>query len=249
MIKLGKMTIWHYRNSPKRHKFSYPYLMASIDIDKFFEETSVKIDPLSLLKISPTSYLTKDLLKEGIYKGLIRAVSQKEWGAQVKNFTLLTSPKLLGIGFNPVSFFYCKDSDDNTVGVLVEVNNTFKERHHYFLDYLGRSLESPKEFHVSPFNDRNGNYRFKMDQLDSDPFSLSIELVKSSEVVFCAGFRGSLNQISPANCYKLLLQSRLSPWLTVMRIHIQALILFIKGMKYIPRPKADHPNTIIRNTD
>ncbi|MEO8656245.1 MAG: DUF1365 domain-containing protein, partial [Ramlibacter sp.] len=62
-------------------------------------------------------------------------------------------PRVLGHAFNPVSFWYCHRSDDTLRAIVVEVNNTFGERHCYVLDApaWGRELQAPKAFHVSPF--------------------------------------------------------------------------------------------------
>jgi DUF1365 family protein len=43
-------------------------------------------------------------------------------------------PRVLGFTFKPVSFWYCHRPDGSLRAVLVEVNNTFGERHCYVLD-------------------------------------------------------------------------------------------------------------------
>ena len=42
---------------------------------------------------------------------------------------LQTYPRVLGYVFKPVSFWYCHRADGSLAAVLVEVNNTFGERH------------------------------------------------------------------------------------------------------------------------
>lgn len=73
---------------------------------------------------------------------------------------LLTAPRVLGYGFNPVSFYYCWDADDRMLeAVVAEINNTpWGERHCYVLP-ASHSEGTPgklrfrfgKDFHVSPF--------------------------------------------------------------------------------------------------
>ena len=47
---------------------------------------------------------------------------------------LLTMPRSLGIGFNPVSFYYGFDDDGELLGLVAEVTNTpWGERHAYAL--------------------------------------------------------------------------------------------------------------------
>ena len=77
---------------------------------------------------------------------------------------LLTHLRYLGYGFNPVSFYYCFDANDEKLETIVcEVNNTpWGEQHLYVLseqDLHDQQQEEGsimrfqrnKEFHVSPF--------------------------------------------------------------------------------------------------
>jgi DUF1365 family protein len=89
----------------------------------------------------------------------------------------------LGYAFNPVSFWYIYDADHQLTRMIVEINNTFGERRMYLLDGSNVTASTPqstnteasepdlplgaksrfsdiwmKDFHVSPFNSRNGSY-------------------------------------------------------------------------------------------
>lgn len=74
-------------------------------------------------------------------------------------------PRVLGFAFKPVSFWYCHRADGSLAAVLVEVNNTFGERHCYLLAgpglVYGREVRAAKVFHVSPFCRVSGAYRFR----------------------------------------------------------------------------------------
>ncbi len=74
---------------------------------------------------------------------------------------LQTYPRVLGYVFKPVSFWHCERADGSLAAILVEVNNTFGERHCYLLagDTLGygRDLQARKVFHVSPFSHVSGD--------------------------------------------------------------------------------------------
>ena len=74
-------------------------------------------------------------------------------------------PRVLGHTFKPVSFWYCHRADGSLTAVVVEVNNTFGERHCYLLCgsqlQFGRELQADKVFHVSPFCEVAGHYRFR----------------------------------------------------------------------------------------
>jgi DUF1365 family protein len=73
-------------------------------------------------------------------------------------------PRVLGYTFKPVSFWYChRRADGSLRAIVVEVNNTFGERHCYLLDAprYGVELQARKVFHVSPFCEVEGGYRFR----------------------------------------------------------------------------------------
>lgn len=55
----------------------------------------------------------------------------------------MTAPKSLGYSFNPVSFWYLYSVNRELSAMILEVNNTFDERHMYFLK---PSEDSPEEF-------------------------------------------------------------------------------------------------------
>jgi len=78
---------------------------------------------------------------------------------------VLTTPRALGLSFNPVTFYYCFDPEDRLQAVLAEITNTpWGERHHYV---VGRQegaeqlrSEFAKSFHVSPFQPMSQRYRW-----------------------------------------------------------------------------------------
>lgn len=83
--------------------------------------------------------------------------------------TLICMPRILGYVFNPVSFWLCRDRAGDLRAVLYEVRNTFRETHLYVCARLDRGvidetdiLCAEKTFHVSPFLNREGHYRFKV---------------------------------------------------------------------------------------
>ncbi|MCX8952282.1 DUF1365 domain-containing protein [Ruegeria sp. NA] len=83
---------------------------------------------------------------------------------------LLTQPRVLGHVFNPVSFWFCFDRDDQLYAVVAEVTNTFGTRHSYLCHKPDFStirptdrLAAEKVMHVSPFQKIEGSYTFRFD--------------------------------------------------------------------------------------
>ena len=79
-------------------------------------------------------------------------------------------PRMFGFAFKPVSFWYAHRADGTLAAVVVEVNNTFGERHCYLLAgaqlAFGRTAIARKVFHVSPFCETRGDYRFRFMRTD-----------------------------------------------------------------------------------
>jgi len=83
-------------------------------------------------------------------KFLERAAVEGLVGRSVDRIQLLTMPRSLGVGFNPVSFYYCFGATGKLTHVVAEVTNTpWGERHSYVLPQGHGSPE--KAHHVSPF--------------------------------------------------------------------------------------------------
>ncbi|KAG6868773.1 hypothetical protein C0993_010700 [Termitomyces sp. T159_Od127] len=86
---------------------------------------------------------------------------------------MLTMPNYLGFeGINPLTVYFCYKAGETALWLVVlEVHNTFGETHVYLLE-VGQNEDPtesrpigydhqwtlPREFHVSPFNDRSGFY-------------------------------------------------------------------------------------------
>src|SRR6202008_4386235 len=74
---------------------------------------------------------------------------------------LITFPRVLGYGFAPISLWFGHGPGGELRGVIYEVHNTFGETHSYVSAFdTDVRPEVDKEFHVSPFFDVSGRYRF-----------------------------------------------------------------------------------------
>ena len=81
---------------------------------------------------------------------------------------VLAMPRTLGVGFNPVAFYYCFDAHDALDAVVAEVTNTpWGGRHAYVL--RGSGARAPggilrgtdaKALHVSPFQSMEHTYEW-----------------------------------------------------------------------------------------
>jgi len=165
--------------------------------------------------------------------------------------TLLTAAGFLHPAFNPVSFYFCYDAADALRIIVAEVNNTFGERHVYVLDGLVETEglfepahPTPKTFHVSPFFDRTGSYRFRF----ADPrqrLDIRIDLVKDGRVVFRSRLTGTSRPFDGPNLARTLALHPVTVALTIPRILAQAARLyFARKLPVHDKPVPDDPWTI-----
>lgn len=158
---------------------------------------------------------------------------------------LLTHLRYFGHCFNPVSFYYCFDEEDKEVEcVVAEVNNTpWGERHCYVLPAstsrrLGPASnhEVSKEFHVSPFLPMDMDYRWRF----VDPAStltVHMENHRGAERIFDATLTLERKEITGPRLAWLLIRYPAITVAVILRIHWQALRLWLKGATFHPHPE------------
>lgn len=84
---------------------------------------------------------------------------------------LITLPRVLGFGFNPISLFVLHDAAGCESAIVYDVRNTFGERHYYTAPLNGAGAQrhsAAKQFHVSPFLPVDGTYRFNLADIGAD---------------------------------------------------------------------------------
>ena len=161
---------------------------------------------------------------------------------------LQTFPRVLGYVFNPVSFWIHTRTDHSVCAVLAEVNNTFGERHCYFLRKengeslrSGETLISKKVFHVSPFCEIRGEYHFRFlfpNESNSGRHSVyRIELHEDGSPLINTSISGQSRPLSRANLYLAFIKYPLMSLGVIFRIHWQALKLWFKGVPFNSKPK------------
>jgi hypothetical protein len=157
---------------------------------------------------------------------------------------LLCYPRLLGYTFNPLSVYFCYHGDGGLALVIYEVRNTFGDIHAYALPVkpgemsdAGVRQEHDKLFYVSPFVEMAMRYRFRV-LPPGDCVKLRILETDSEGPLLAATFNGRRRAL---NTLALLRSFFALPVVTVKiiaAIHWEALRLWLKGVRLIPRPNA-----------
>jgi DUF1365 family protein len=159
---------------------------------------------------------------------------------------LHTYPRMLGYTFKPVSFWYCHRVDGSLRTIVVEVNNTFGERHCYLLDTprYGVELQADKCFHVSPFCRVEGQYRFRFMRSQHQDQHRTVVRVDHDDAdgpLLNTSVSGLLEPITPAALQRALWRYPAMTLMVMARIHWQALKLWLKRVRFFSKPPApDH---------
>ena len=150
-----------------------------------------------------------------------------------------TAIRVLGFTFKPVSFWHCQRSDGSLRAIVVEVNNTFGQRHCYLLDAprYGQECLARKVFHVSPFCAVEGSYRFRF-MLSADGLRsvARIDHDDATGPLIETSVSGQLQPLTPASARRAFWRYPAMTFGVVARIHWQALKLWLKKVPFFRQP-------------
>ena len=241
----------HARLEPVPHAFSYPVHFLGIDLDELPRLPELvrgfAYNRRGVLAIHDRDYL--DEAAGTIREKLDRFLHTMKRGDEVARVYLVTAARWFNHVFNPVSFYYCYGADGALRCAIAEVNNTFRERHLYLLDEPEQSGEtahfhSAKAFHVSPFNDRRGDYAFSFSPPTPD-LDVRVDLVRDGRVVFKSQLAGKALPFDTNHLFGTLARYPLSAALTMPRIMMQAAQLYFqRKLPVYTKPAPASPLTI-----
>lgn len=252
--KIFRGQVYHERLHPKPHVFTYPVTFFAFDLKELetlaHNSLLFGYNNFRPLSIYDTDYLhgrTQTILKQ--IEALLTPAKKDE------THLLVTCPRFLGLAFNPVNFHF-RLQDNQLQAAIAEVNNTFRDRHVYPLHTFENPTqntwlsETPKRFHVSPFNDLAGNYHFSF-KIKPNSLNLGVDLHREGRCVMKTALSGKGHSITARNLWKYFL---LNPADTALnsfpRILWQAAkIAYKRKLPVYKRPIPENPNTLLRRED
>lgn len=232
----------HHRYSPFERRFSYDIALIDLDIERL-DEADGQCALFGINRPSLYAFRTED------HGAKSRDVSLRTWADEMfhsagislegGHIRLVTFPRYLFYKFAPISLWYGYDRHGVLAGIIYEVNNTFGETHCYVAATpTSRSEhEAEKSFHVSPFMDVSGQYRFTLRAPD-EKLLLIVENWENSVRTHMANIAARLRPVSSKSLLRLALMQPFSSFGVVAGIHWQALKIWMRGAGYRPKPPA-----------
>lgn len=239
-LRLWSGQTLHKRFVPFEREFRYALVLIDVDIDRLEEAGRVS----KLFAVNRAGLFS---FHEAEHGGPERKVSLRAWAEEIFSkaevsipggaIRLVTFPRHFFYKFAPLSLWYGYDCAGVLRGIIYEVRNTFGERHCYVARADGaRSVHyADKSFHVSPFFDVSGQYRFTL----RDPVNtldVVVENVKDGSRTHLANIKARMLPATRSNFMRLALKNPMSTLGVSAGIHWQALLIWMRGAKYFSRP-------------
>ena len=147
---------------------------------------------------------------------------------------MATQPRAFGFCFNPISVFWCRDGADRPLATLVEVHNTYGDRHAYLVrpDERGRA-SVPKAMYVSPFHGTDGHYDLVVpDPRDAGRLLVSVRLTTEDGAVFDASVRGRRTPLTR----RAVRRAAPAAAIGALLIRVHGIALWMRRLGVQPRP-------------
>ena len=246
--------VMHQRLRPKAHRFKYRVFWLLLDLSEI-DGLGRRLRLFSRNRFNLLSFHEKD--HSGDSRVSLRSyidalLAQNGLPVRPARVLLVCYPRILGLVFNPLAVYYAYDDGGALSAMVYEVRNTFGERHTYVcpigpddVSDAGVRQQCDKLFHVSPFIPMAMRYQFRM-LPPGEEIRWRILETDTEGPLLAATFSGV--QV-PFQTGKILRLVARIPHLTlkiVAGIHWEALKLWIKGVRYIPRPQAPEPTSVWR---
>jgi DUF1365 family protein len=143
--------------------------------------------------------------------------------------TALLMPRVLGRAFNPLSFYWCHDSDGELRCVIAEVQTINGERHAYLLPPAQDEAATVTGAAANaPFADADGYYLVRAPRPERT-LDLAVSLHRDNHVGMVATWRGRRRRVTVGRIVMLQLTAPLAPQAAELGMRFQAVMLRLRG--------------------
>jgi len=238
--------VMHARLKPMGHRFSYRVMSLLIDLDRLAEADRQSplfcVNRAALYSFHEADHGQRD-------GSSLRAWAQLRAAERGIDLTggrvlLLCYPRLLGYAFNPLSVYFCYRADGELALLIYEVRNTFGDIHPYVLPVTSGEIsdagvrqQQDKLFYVSPFIEMAMRYHFRV-LPPGERVQLRILETDSEGPLLAATFNGSHRLLNTKELLRAFFALPLVTMKIMAAIHWEALRLWLKGARPVPRKDA-----------
>ena len=239
---IGFGQVRHTRLRPARNAFAYPTYFLMLPLRSLHAKTA-DAPALAHNRRAALSFFDRDHGdgRDNAVQWLDELLASEGITDATGEAWLHCYPRVFCHTFKPVSFWYCHRADGSLRVIVVEVNNTFGERHCYLLDSpkLGAELAATKDFHVSPFCNVEGGYRFRfMLNVDRTRTVARIDYDDVAGPLIQTSVSGTLEPLTAVSARRALWRYPAMTFGVIGRIHWQALKLYFKRVRFFGKPLA-----------
>ncbi len=238
--------VMHARLKPIGHRFSYRVMSLLIDLDRLADADRQSplfgVNRAALYSFHEADHGERDgssLRAYAHHRAAERGIDLT--GGRV---LLLCYPRLLGYTFNPLSVYFCYRADGELALLIYEVRNTFGDIHPYVLPVTpgeisdaGVRQQQDKLFYVSPFIEMAMRYHFRV-LPPGERVQLRILETDREGPVLAATFNGSRRMLDTRELLRAFFALPLVTMKIMAAIHWEALRLWLKGARLVPRKDA-----------
>jgi DUF1365 family protein len=235
-------TVSHTRRTPVERTFRHAHYQWLVDLDALPDLRW----PLSMLaRFDARDHLDRGRSGGGIRGDLERFLGRR--GVHIEpgdRVLMLAHARVLGHSFDPLTVFWCLAPNHTVRAVVLEVHNTYGERHAYLLgvDEAGHATV-PKSFYVSPFNDVTGRYDVRL-SLSTDLVAVSVGLDRGGERVLTAVTSGRPVPATTRSLLRVFSRHLFMTQRVSLLIRWHGIRLWTKRLPVLPRPT--HPQEAVR---
>lgn len=239
MNSLYECSVSHCRLKPKRHAFDYRVFMLCVDLDDL-KQLGRRTFGLSHNRFNLFSIDDADHVGLGLPGGI--RVNLLAW-LEMQGFScphdarihLVTFPRVLGYGFNPVSFYFIHTNEGVPVAAVAEVVNTFREMKLYAIDSSDSEglwqRRVAKDFYVSPFSDPGMEFDFKLGE-PAEKWRVNIDIYQGSDRILLSAIRGKRREMTSARLVWYAFKYPMLSVKIITLIHWHALLLWLRRLPY-----------------
>lgn len=234
----------HKRMRPVEHKLNYRVFSLLMDVDRLDDEAKrlklFSLNRFNLFSINENQHGNRD--GSSLSSFAWQQVRKAGMGDRVERIMVLFYPRIFGFAFNPLTVYYCLDSNGAPALMIYEVRNTFGQALTYVLpagaDHGGTfSHVIDKCFYVSPFNEVDGRYTFHVVKPEDD-LTVGVALKTDNAPLIRTHFKGRRNKLSDRGLLKVFFAYPLMTLKVVAAIHWEALKIWRKGIRINTCPEA-----------